>query len=75
MMTTTDECVELYRLFVDSGLSPDEAAELVDGIARLSQEQRRELSKKLSDNQKAWAVETSDLSQENAQATSSELIQ
>lgn len=53
-MTTTSECVALYRLFTNSGLTPDEAAELVDGIAQLSREQKEVLSQKLVAQQKAW---------------------
>jgi len=54
-MTTTSECVELYQLFTHSGLTPDEAAELVDGIVQLLREQKEVLSKKLLAQQKAWA--------------------
>ena len=65
-MTTTSECVALYRLFTNSGLSPDEAAELVDGIARLDREQRRLISQKLADEQLAWAEKTNNMPSEAA---------
>jgi hypothetical protein len=69
-MTTTSECVEMYQLFTNSGLTPDEAAELVDGIAQLSREQKEVLSQKLVTQQKAWTdtLDNPDLSTKTAQA-------
>ena len=38
---TIDEMVAAYDVFINSGLSPNEAASMVDGIAALEREQRR----------------------------------
>jgi len=73
----SDECVRLYRQFIDSGLTPDKAAELVDDIAyRLVPEQRRELAKKLAEQLRVWAdtLDKPDLSTKSAQAISTRCL-